>query len=292
MIWGLAFVAQSIGADYVGPFTFNAMRFFVGAVAIFALMPLLGKTEKSEGVEFKGTKKDLLIGGVLCGIAMTAATNLQQFALAETSAGKAGFITALYIVIVPILEIFLKKKVPAKTWISVLLAVFGLYFLCITDELKIGKSDFCIILCALIFAVHIMVIDHYSEKVSGVKLSFVQFTVAFILSFICMLFTEKPSFEAIKACLLSILYLGIFSSGIGYTLQILAQRGSNPAVVSILLSLESVFSVLGGALILHQTLTGREYLGCFLMLIAVIIVQIPLGNGDKSGKSEDKQVKV
>ena len=274
-IWGTAFVAQSVGADYVEPFTFNAARSVIAF--LFLLILCLVRRKIQKGIVESATKswKDLAIGGTCCGVALTVATNLQQKGLETTTSGKAGFITALYIVIVPILSIFLKKKAPRAIWLSVVLAVAGLYCLCITADFTITSGDFYILLCALCFSVHILVIDHFTQKVDGVELSCVQFLVVTVLSAIGMLATETPSVEALKMCVGPILYLGILSSGVAYTLQILAQKDSNPTVVSLLLSLESVFVVLAGAVILHDRMSGKEYLGCVLMLIAVVLAQLP-----------------
>ena len=280
-IWGTAFVAQSVGADYVEPFTFNAARAVIAF--LFLLILCLVRRKMQKGIVESATKswKDLAIGGTCCGVALTVATNLQQKGLETTTSGKAGFITALYIVIVPILSIFLKKKAPRAIWLSVVLAVAGLYCLCITEDFTITSGDFYILLCALCFSVHILVIDHFTQKVDGVELSCVQFLVVTGLSAIGMLATETPSLEALKMCVGPILYLGILSSGVAYTLQILAQKDSNPTVVSLLLSLESVFAVLAGAVILHDRMSGKEYLGCVLMLIAVVLAQLPEKNHGK-----------
>lgn len=274
-IWGTAFVAQSVGADYVEPFTFNAARSVIAF--LFLLILCLVRRKIQKGIVESATKswKDLAIGGTCCGVALTVATNLQQKGLETTTSGKAGFITALYIVIVPILSIFLKKKAPRSIWLSVVLAVAGLYCLCITEDFTITSGDFYILLCALCFSVHILVIDHFTQKVDGVELSCVQFLVVTVLSAIGMLATETPSVEALRMCAWPILYVGIFSSGVAYTLQILAQKDSNPTVVSLLLSLESVFATLAGAIILHDRMSGKEYLGCVLMLIAVVLAQLP-----------------
>ena len=285
-IWGTAFVAQSVGADYVEPFTFNAAR---SAIAfLFLLILCLVRRKMQKGVVESATKswKDLAVGGICCGVALTVATNLQQKGLETTTSGKAGFITALYIVIVPILSIFLKKKALRAIWISVVLAVAGLYCLCITEDFTITSGDFYILLCALCFSVHILVIDHFTQKVDGVELSCVQFLVVTALSAVGMLAAETPSVEALKMCVGPILYLGILSSGVAYTLQILAQKDSNPTVVSLLLSLESVFAVLAGAVILHDRMSGKEYLGCVLMLAAVVLAQLP----EKAPKTAENNI--
>ena len=285
-IWGTAFVAQSVGADYVEPFTFNAARSVIAF--LFLLILCLVRRKIQKGIVESATKswKDLAIGGTCCGVALTVATNLQQKGLETTTSGKAGFITALYIVIVPILSIFLKKKAPRAIWLSVVLAVAGLYCLCITEDFTITSGDFYILLCALCFSVHILVIDHFTQKVDGVELSCVQFLMVTVLSAIGMLATETPSVEALKMCVGPILYLGILSSGVAYTLQILAQKDSNPTVVSLLLSLESVFAVLAGAVILHDRMSGKEYLGCVLMLVAVVLAQLP----EKAPKTAEKKI--
>ena len=275
LIWGTAFVAQSVGADYVEPFTFNAAR---SAVAFcFLLVLCLVRRTVQKGVVESATKswKDLAVGGTCCGVALTVASNLQQKGLETTTSGKAGFITALYIVIVPIVGIFMKKKAPRTLLISVPLAVAGLYCLCITEDFTITEGDFYVFLCAICFSAHILVIDHFTQKVDGVELSCVQFLVATLLSSAGMIVSENPSLEAVGMCIWPILYVGVFSSGVAYTLQILAQKDSNPTVVSLLLSLESVFATLAGAIILHDQMSIKEYFGCVLMLVAVVLAQLP-----------------
>lgn len=275
LIWGTAFVAQSVGADYVEPFTFNAAR---SAIAfVFLLILCLVRRGMQKGIVESATKswKDLAVGGLCCGVALTVATNLQQKGLETTTSGKAGFITALYIVIVPIVGIFMKKKAPRTLLISVPLAVAGLYCLCITEDFSVTEGDFYVFLCAICFSAHILVIDHFTQKVDGVELSCAQFLVVTVLSSVGIIVSESPSLEAVGMCIWPILYVGVFSSGVAYTLQILAQKDSNPTVVSLLLSLESVFATLAGAIILHDQMSGKEYLGCVLMLVAVVLAQLP-----------------
>ena len=275
LIWGTAFVAQSVGADYVEPFTFNAAR---SAIAfVFLLILCLVRRGMQKGIVESATKswKDLAVGGLCCGVALTVATNLQQKGLETTTSGKAGFITALYIVIVPIVGIFMKKKAPRTLLISVPLAVAGLYCLCITEDFSVTEGDFYVFLCAICFSAHILVIDHFTQKVDGVELSCAQFLVVTVLSSVGMIVSESPSLEAVGMCIWPILYVGVFSSGVAYTLQILAQKDSNPTVVSLLLSLEWVFATLAGAIILHDQMSGKEYLGCVLMLVAVVLAQLP-----------------
>ena len=272
-IWGTAFVAQSVAADLVQPFTFNASRAFVGFLFLLVLCIVLRIREKPQ--YDKKYYIDLIIGGICCGIALTLATNLQQKGIDTTTSGKAGFITALYIVLVPIFGLLLKKKAPRMIWLSVALAVVGLYFLSINEQLSITTGDFYMLLCAFCFTGHILVIDHFTEKVSGVELSCMQFLVVAVLSGLGMVLTESPSLTALASCAGPILYVGIMSSGVAYTLQILAQKGSNPTVVSLLLSLEAVFATVSGAIILHEVMSGREIFGCGLMLAAVILAQLP-----------------
>ena len=275
LIWGTAFVAQSVGADYVEPFTFNAAR---SAIAfVFLLILCLVRRGMQKGIVESATKswKDLAVGGLCCGVALTVATNLQQKGLETTTSGKAGFITALYIVIVPIVGIFMKKKAPRTLLISVPLAVAGLYCLCITEDFSVTEGDFYVFLCAICFSAHILVIDHFTQKVDGVELSCAQFLVVTVLSSVGMIVSENPSLEAVGMCIWPILYVGVFSSGVAYTLQILAQKDSNPTVVSLLLSLESVFATLAGAIILHDQMSVKEYFGCVLMLVAVVLAQLP-----------------
>ena len=274
-IWGTAFVAQSVGADYVEPFTFNAAR--SGIAFLFLLALCLVRRKAQKGVVESATKspKDLAVGGICCGVALTVAANLQQKGLETTTSGKAGFITALYIVIVPIVGVFMKKKAPRTIWISVAMAVAGLYCLCITEDFTITSGDFYILLCAFCFSAHILVIDYFTQRVDGVELSCVQFLVVTVLSCVGMLASESPALAALRVCLWPILYVGIFSSGVAYTLQILAQKDSNPTVVSLLLSLESVFATLAGAVLLHDRMSGKEYFGCVLMLAAVVLAQLP-----------------
>lgn len=272
-IWGTAFVAQSVGLDYLGSFTFNGVRSLIGGVALLPCIWILhrvnGKSRNEGGV------KELLIGGLACGILLFAASSLQQIGLKYTSAGKAGFITAFYIVIVPVLGVFLHKKIGWKIWLTVVLALAGLYFLCITESFAIGKGDILVFLCALVFAVHILVIDYYAPKVDGVMLSCIQFFVCGILSIPFMLALETPKLTAMVDAWMPLLYAGVLSCGVAYTLQILGQKNVNPAIASLILSLESCFSVLAGWIVLGEKLSLRESAGCLLMFAAIILAQLP-----------------
>lgn len=273
IIWGMAFVAQSVGAELIGPFTFNAARSFIGF--LFLLIVCAAMRIKDKPHYDRQYYRELIIGGICCGICLTLAVNLQQKGIETTTSGKAGFITALYIVLVPIAGLFLKKKAPRAIWLSVALAVAGLYFLSINEQFRITQGDFFMLLCALCFTGHIMVIDHFTEKVNGIELSCMQFLVCALISGAGMAATETPSWQALLDCALPLLYVGVLSSGVAYTLQILAQKGSNPTVVSLLMSLESVFATVFGALILHEVMSGREIFGCALMLVAVVLAQLP-----------------
>lgn len=272
-IWGTAFVAQSVGMDYLEPFTFNGVRSLIGGAA---LLPCIWILQKLNGrSKYTVTKKDLLTGGLACGVLLFAASSLQQIGIKYTTAGKAGFITAFYIVIVPVMGVFLHKKIGWKIWLAVVLAVAGLYFLCITESFSVGKGDILVFLCALVFAVHILVIDHFAPKVDGVKMSCIQFFVCGILSVPFMFALETPKITAVMTAWMPILYAGVLSCGVAYTLQILGQKNVNPAVASLLLSLESCFSVLAGWIVLGERLSIREMSGCILMFAAIILAQVP-----------------
>jgi len=276
LIWGTAFAAQSICAEYIEPFTFNALRGFIAFLMLALVSWLFTKIDvlRRAAPNVSGTWRDLVLGGIVAGTLLALASNLQQAGLSETSAGKAGFITALYVVLVPVFGIFLRKKAASIIWISVALAVSGLYLLCVKEDFSLAASDVLVLMCAVVFAVHILCLDHFVKKVDGIKLSCAQFLVTGIWSAILMGIFENPQLHLIMQCILPILYVAIFSSGVAYTLQILAMRGSDPTVVTILLSLESVFSVVAGALLLGDALAGREYLGCAIMFAAVILAQL------------------
>lgn len=275
-IWGTAFVAQSVGMDYLEPFTFNGVRCLIGAIALLPCIWFFNRgKEKENKVNDENAKRDLIKGGIACGILLFAASSLQQIGLVYTAAGKAGFITAFYIVLVPVFGIFLHKKIGWKVWTAVAIALAGLYFLCITEAFTIGVGDIYVLLCALIFSVHILVVDHYAPKVDGVKLSCIQFLVAGIVSIPFMLILESPKMGNMMTSWFPLIYAGVFSCGIAYTLQILGQKNVNPAVASLILSLESCFSVLSGWVILGERLSARETIGCIMMFAAIILAQIP-----------------
>ena len=282
LIWGTAFVAQSVSTDYIQAFTFNAIRAAIAFVVLLGVSAIFRRVERRQtGAAAPIDRKALILGSLCCGTLLALASNLQQLGLSDTSAGKAGFITALYVVLVPVFAIALKKKAPAQVWLGCVIAVAGLYLLCIQGDFSVQLGDFYVFLCAIVFAFHILCVDHFVQKVDGVLLSCGQFLVVALWSGLGMLFFEEPSLPNILQCVPALLYVGVFSSGIAYTLQILAQKDSDPTVVTILLSLESVFSVLAGALILGDRLSNREYVGCALMFAAVILAQVPLGRKSK-----------
>ena len=280
-IWGVAFVAQSVGGEAVGCFTFNGVRSLIGAVVLLPVIYFLDVQKKKElgeekFLEQKGDKKTLLLGGICCGVMVCIASNFQQFGISFTTVGKAGFITAMYILIVPILGLFMKKKVGIKVWLGVVLATIGLYMLCMTSEsFSLSKGDFLVLICAGFFSLHILIIDYFSPKVDGVRMSCIQFFVCGVISTAIAFIFENPSFSAILSGWLPILYAGVLSCGVAYTLQIVGQKNMDPTVASLILSLESVFSVLAGWVILHQTLSVRELFGCVLMFLAIILAQLP-----------------
>ena len=277
-IWGVAFVAQSVEMDYVGGFTFNAVRSIIGSIVLLPVILFLDR-QKTPAVrteeEKKSGQKTLLMGGIACGICLCLASNFQQFGIKYTTVGKAGFITACYIVIVPILGLFLKKKCSPYIWGAVVMALIGLYLLCITDGFSIGKGDILVMICAVLFSLHILVIDYFSPKVDGVKMSCIQFLVCGILSGIPALIFENPQISSILAAWQPILYAGVMSCGVAYTLQIVGQKNMNPTVASLILSLESCISVLAGWIILGQSMSRKEILGCVIMFAAIILAQLP-----------------
>ena len=280
-IWGVAFVAQSVGGEAVGCFTFNGVRSLIGALVLIPVIFFLDGQKKRElgeekFLEQKGDKKTLLMGGICCGVMLCIASNFQQFGISFTTVGKAGFITAMYILIVPILGLFLKKKAGGKVWLGVVLATIGLYMLCMTSEsFSLSKGDFLVLICAGFFSLHILIIDYFSPKVDGVRLSCIQFFVCGLISTAIAFLFEQPDLRAILSGWLPILYAGVMSCGVAYTLQIIGQKNMDPTVASLILSLESVFSVLAGWVILNQKLSARELFGCGLMFLAIILAQLP-----------------
>ena len=258
----------------MGCFPTNALRNLLAGIA---LLPLVFYVKRRGESNVNGRKKDLIVGSALCGLVMCAALNLQQAGMElGTDSGKAGFLTAMYVVLVPVLQVFLGKRAEKRVWVCVFMAVVALYLLSITDDYTIELSDTLLIINALLFAIHILLVDYYTDKCSPVELACCQFFFVSIFSFAGMVGTWNFDLSGITSCWQQLVYLGVVSSGIGFTLQIVAQKDANPALVSLILCLESVFAVLGGAIFLGQTMTPREYAGCILMFSAVVLSQLPL----------------
>lgn len=281
LVWGISFVSQSEGMDYIGTFTFNGIRCTMGAVVLIPVIFIvraieLKRNETSETSSYITIlNKDTVIGGIISGSILFVAVNLQTIALETSTTGKAGFMTAMYIIMVPILGLFLHKKVGLKLWIGVAIAVFGMYLLCMTDNSGLQREDWYLLGCSVIFAVQILVVDHFADRINGVAFSSVQFFVCGFLSIIFMLIFEHPDMESVMSCKYALLYSGIGSSAGGYTLQIIGQKGLNPTIASLCMSLESVFSLLAGLVLLGEFLSGREVTGCVLMFVAIVLAQLP-----------------
>jgi len=292
LIWGTAFVAQSEGGDITGPYTFTCIRYLIGAVVLLPVIKIGDKTNFYGGSKPKNKeeKKTLFVAGLCCGACLSVATILQQVGLYYgTTAGKAGFLTACYIILVPILGLFIKKKCPSRVWIAVAITLVGLYLLCIDGEFKMQNSDLLVLGCSLVWAAHILTIDHFMiKRVDPVRLSSRQFFVTAFISVFPMFFIEmKGDFSNVipaitvalsGKALVSILFAGVMSSGVAFTLQIIGQRGVNPTVASLVMSLESVFSVLAGWIILGESLSLKEAFGCILIFGAIVLAQLPLPN--------------
>ena len=281
LIWGTAFVAQSAGMEHVQPFTYNGVRTLIGGLVLIPVIFLFDRLKPADQRpspdEQKEIRRNSLIGGAACGVVLCVASSFQQFGISMTTAGKAGFITALYIVIVPLLGVFIKKKIPKITWLCVGIAVVGFYLLCVKEGFSVSAGDLLVLCCAFFFSIHIMVIDYFNGKqVDGVRMSCIQFLVAGLISLVLMLVFEQPSLENLWAAKGSILYAGVLSCGVAYTLQILGQRDTEPTTATLILSLESVFAALSGWALLHETLSFKELAGCALVFAAVILAQIPL----------------
>ena len=287
-IWGVAFVAQSVGMNYIGPFTFNCVRSLIGGLVLIPLIFILKKVNKEKeeitvlafGKEALRQEKGLyrkktILGGICCGFFLAVASSFQQFGIMHTTVGKAGFITALYIVIVPVLGIFLKKKVRPVVWISSFIAIAGFYMLSISGQVSINKGDILVLVCAILFSLHILVIDYFSPRGDSVAISCIQFLTSGVLCGIGMFAFEQPQMSQILDAYVPVLYAGVMSCGVAYTLQIVGQKNMDPSVASLILSLESVFSALAGWLILKQKLSPKELVGCVLVFAAVLLAQMP-----------------
>lgn len=290
LIWGIAFVAQDVAMDAMEPFTFNAIRTLIAALVLVPCIHFLdkldarrnaaageGAADPKQGLRTitPAQKRTLFIGGLCCGVALFFGTSLQQLGIRDTSAGKAGFVTALYIVLVPLAGLFFKRTVRRNVWLAVGLCTIGLFLLCVTEALTIGAGDIYLLLCAIAFTAHILIIDHFSPKTDCVRMSCLQFLVASALCALMMALTEHPTLSAILKGWVPLVYAGVLSGGLGYTLQMVAQRDTDPTVASLLMCLESVFAVLAQWIILGELLTGRELLGCGLMLVGIVLAQLP-----------------
>ncbi len=277
-IWGSAFVAQSEGMNFVGPMTFLSVRFFIGGIVLIPLLVFKRALAKRRAEYRSFEKSDIkytLVGGIGCGILLTVASGLQQFGIIYTTVSKAGFITTLYVVMVPLCGLFLKKRVGLGVWMSVFLATAGLYLLCMTEGLTLSLGDFLVFLCALAYTAQILAVDRFVGKIEPVLLSCIQFLTVGVLSGIPALVLEQPTVEAVISAWLPILYAGVLSSGVAFTLQVVAQRYTEPTIAAITMSFESVFAALCGWALLSEKLTLREGIGCAVMFCAIILAQLP-----------------
>lgn len=271
LVWGSSFVAQELGARVLPTYTFNGLRMLVGSIVLLPVIFIADKATKKENI--KGWNKETLIAGVACGVALFLATSCQQMGLSYgTTAGKSGFITTLYIVVVPVLGLFLKRKAGLNVWISVAIACVGLYLICVSEDFTIAMGDLITMLCAFFFSFQILIIDHYASRVDGVRLSCLQFLVVAVISLPFALF-EEVTVEGLIGGIYPILYVGIMSCGVAYTLQIITQKNLKPEIASLLMSFESVFAGLTGWLILGNEFTTAQVIGCVCMFVAVLVSQ-------------------
>lgn len=287
MIWGTAFAAQRIGTESIEPATFTSARMLLSAVMVGLISALPGFrsaniVETKNDTEIRLCRKSTVTGGILCGFFLCIASLLQQTGLAYTTSGKAGFITAMYMLLVPIISLLIfRKRYSWLVWLSVLLGMTGMYFLCITKSFSLSHGDALVFLCAVFFSCHILCCDHFVKTASPIRMSAIQFATATLISALVAAFTETPTPEKILSALIPIAYCGIVSGGIGYTLQMVAQKMTEPTTASLLMSMESVFSVIAGVILLNERMTVREAAGCLIMLAAIILVQIPLPSENK-----------
>ena len=291
LIWGTAFVAQKSGLDYLGPFTFNGVRSLIGGLALLPCIVLIdvinGQKPSLLGSSSSGERRLALIkGGVYCGIILGIASSLQQYGIKYTSVGKAGFITTLYIIIVPLLGVFFRRKVGLVMWFCSLLAIFGMYLLCFRGGGELNVGDGLVFLCSIVFSLHILLVDRFAPQADGVRMSCIQFWVAGVIATVCALLFEQVVWRDLLNAKWPLLYAGVMSCGVAYTLQIVGQKSVHPVVASLLMSLESVFAALSGWVILHEKLSSTELLGCAIIFVAVIIAQLPTKNEGKQGNNE------
>lgn len=279
IIWGTSFISQKLGMNYIEPFTFGASRFLIGAMGLVGVVFVFDAIEKKK-LEKSGIPKakvlkprDLVIGGILCGVALFLGASFQQIGIVETTAGKAGFITALYILLVPIFGIFMNKRVGVLTWVGVGIAVIGLYLLCVTEGFTMQRGDLIVLIGTLFWALQIIIVDHFNDRTDGIKLSCVQFITAGILSAIAAFLFEEPNLAEIITCAGPILYTAVMVVGVAFTLQIIGQKSTPPTVAAVIMSLESVFAVISGAIFLGESMNARELTGCALVFAAVLLTQ-------------------
>ncbi len=288
-IWGTTFVAQSMAMDSLGPWSFNCLRNILGTLILIPVILFVEQLELKKNQEQgladtlpkmslkrPAVRKRTLLGGLCSGIFLASASLFQQYGIMESTVGKAGFITSLYIILVPFLSIFLKKKIGLNEWISAFIAVLGFYIMSIQGKPSISRGDFVLLICAVLFSMQILVIDHFVDSVNTIAMSCVQFFVSMVISSFGMFFLEHPAIADIQAAIIPILWAGILSSGVAYTLQIVGQKNLEPTIASLIMSLESVFSAVAGFFILHQLLSAKEVIGCVLVFAAVILSQIPI----------------
>lgn len=274
VIWGFAFTAQRVGGGYVGAFTFNGTRFLMGSLALIPVILIFEPREREREVHIPKMKLSIL-AALAAGVALISATVLQQYGIDMTqSAGKAGFITGLYTVLVPIFGIFTRKKTNRNVWLGVLFAVSGLFLLSVGDGWKISGGDAFLIACAVMFTVHIMIVDRFVAVVYPLRFASMQFAVSGIVGIAAALIFEPITAEGMCGALVPLLYSGICSTGIAYTCQIIGQKNADPTEASIILSTESLFGAIGGALIMHEVMTPRGYIGCALMFAGIIVSQL------------------
>lgn len=274
-IWGTAFVAQSKGMDYVAPFTYNAVRTLICGIVLIPVVFIFGQKSRRKASE--NNNKIGFIGGIICGLVLFAASSFQQLGISLTSAGKAGFITALYVVIVPVISIIFGQKSNLKMWICAFTAIVGFYFLCIKEGFRLSKGDLYVLICAVFYSVHIIVIDHFNSKgAAPVKMSCVQFFTAGTIMMICMFIFESPALSAVWDAKYTILYAGVMSCGVAYTLQIIGQKYTESTAAALIMSLESVFAALAGWIILSEHMSMKEFAGCILVFAAVVFSQLDI----------------
>lgn len=276
IIWGLAFVFQRTGMDKIEPITFNAVRMATGAIFLGIVILFLNVKSKKTSTAPKENKTKTIIGGLCCGAFLTAASLTQQIGMVHTSAGKAGFITAMYILFVPIINFVLfKKKAAIKVWVAVLIGILGMYMLCVKESFTFTLGDVMILACAIIFSGHILCVDYFTQFCNPIKLSAIQFATAAVVSTVLAFIFESPTVEKIISAAIPILYCGILSGGVGYTLQMVGQKDTDPAIASLIMSLESVFALIAGVLLLGETMTFTEIAGCVIMFAAIVLAQLP-----------------